>query len=134
MKNRTFFVSNSSSCSFIISVSNKENEPCPTCGRRDPDFIDFIANMSGEYGGDDTGIRAIGLENISSKFCEDIGYYDMDKKEKDRWNDLLGKVKDEEAAGNRVALISISYHDDITNDEFFTQTNNGKVKKLWSDH
>ena len=46
MKIRQGFVSNSSSSSFILEIISDENEACPHCGRKDPDFIDLLDKQS----------------------------------------------------------------------------------------
>ena len=50
MKAREGFVSNSSSTSFIVAV-RKDINACPHCGRKDPDILELIEQMS--YTNDD---------------------------------------------------------------------------------
>jgi hypothetical protein len=63
MKIRTGFVSNSSSSSYLIKI-NGVSEPCPTCGRKNINIIDYIRNF-------DNGETGIKYENKTS-ILEDI--------------------------------------------------------------
>jgi hypothetical protein len=53
MKIRNGFVSNSSSSSYIIKIA--DSEPCPTCGRCNPNIVDHIQNRT-YYCDDETGM------------------------------------------------------------------------------
>ena len=59
MKIRMGFVSNSSSSSYLIKI-NEISKPCPTCGRKNINIIDYIYNFDNKK----TGIRYRNKEDI----------------------------------------------------------------------
>ena len=100
MKIRNGFVSNSSSSSFVIAIS--ETNKCEHCGRSDMDILDLV-RRSEEYGCD-TCIAAEGKEEVIKHLSE---WYESDK--------YIKKIKDFDDNDKQIALVEISYHDDVLN-------------------
>lgn len=69
MKIRQGFVSNSSSSSYIIKVT--DSEKCPTCGRQTPNIVDHIRNGN-VYNG--SCIERENKQSILDSISEDISY------------------------------------------------------------
>lgn len=133
MKIRNNFVSNSSSCSFILAF--KCNEKCKHCGRGDPDLADFLRSRSNNYCySDDTELYAEGFENVLEYVRNDLSEYVSDRE--DFISDIekqIGEVMAEHSDWNFIAC-SVSYHDEITNDMIREKSENGSLIKIWSDH
>lgn len=104
MKSRTGFVSNSSSSSYIVAF--KSAEPCPHCGRRDPDFLEML-DKSHIYC-DDNEVDAVGMENIIANSTE----WDSDEYKEKRIADLTELLSPYNKDDFVLAYFSISYHDD----------------------
>ncbi len=105
MKTRNGFVSNSSSSSFIIALKSNNN-PCPTCGRKDLDFLDMIKKVN-PYS-DDNKVDAVGEEEILHYYKREAFYYDDNS-----INELKAKMDKYSDKEWKLAAISISYHDEI---------------------
>ena len=69
MKVRTGFVSNSSSSSYVIKLI--KSEPCPTCGRSNPNIVDHIQGRSYYYD-DETGVDYDSKEAVLKDIAADI--------------------------------------------------------------
>lgn len=121
MKIRSGFVSNSSSSSFIVAV-NKVAE-CPHCKRSDSNFLDFVERIGDITDCECTRINARGADAVI-EWWRNLGGDD----------ELVDKIKSIEASGREVGAFCISYHDNITNDEWYKQRHTGAVEKIWSDH
>jgi hypothetical protein len=134
MKIRSGYVSNSSSSSFIIAVKKELCVVCPTCGRKDPDFIDYVEKHSNDICGDETRVKAIGSEKIIDYIRDNWYSYDDSSEEEKKRKSLIKALKKAEKDGKRVALVEIAYHYEDVNEEYQIQLNNGSIEKLWSDH
>jgi hypothetical protein len=139
MKIRSGFVSNSSSSSFIIAVNNVEK--CSHCGRGDPDFIDFVEKMTTSTGCDDTQVYKTGAEEIKQYFTNEYGtwyesgkYNSTEEYVQAQYGDAFDEMEANELSGKRVAYISISYHDEITNNEFAKQVDSKAITKIYGGH
>jgi len=108
-KIRTGFVSNSSSSSFIIAIS--ETNKCPHCGRSDVDILDLVRRSS-YY---DNEVTAEGKEEVIKHLSE---WYESDK--------YIKKIKDFDDKDKQIAMIEISYHDDVLNN-LITESNNIEI-------
>lgn len=89
MKIRQGFVSNSSSSSFIVSISENK-KPCPTCGHVEKNIVDYFRS------GEDTYVRAEGKSSVIS-YVSDWGY-------NKKFFDKIEKAID--SCGTDVALVS----------------------------
>lgn len=108
MKTRNGFVSNSSSSSFIIAVAN--GEPCEHCGRSDPDIIDMIERV--ENYDFETDVDAVGKENVIAYMKENWWCYEDEMTEENiQLIEAIKNVPDDK----KVALVSVSYHDEFLN-------------------
>jgi hypothetical protein len=123
MKIRSGFVSNSSSSSFIIAINDKMCT-CPTCGRRDKNIFDIIErNSSGYY--DETRVKAVGAKEVIDYITDN--WYDSERNK-----ELIEKIKAAGDAGKYIGLIDISYHDELSNDEYNSQLERGVIEELYS--
>ena len=100
MKQRNGFVSNSSSTSFIIAITSSNK--CKCCGREDLDILSLIESTS-NYGSNDNHVDAVGKEEVIKHIQEN--WFESDKSKK--LIEKINLVDDTE----KVALISVSYHD-----------------------
>jgi hypothetical protein len=120
MKNRIGFVSNSSSTSYIVAF--KQGEPCPHCGRRDPNLVDwFEKQASGSYS-DDTAIEETTKEGI---FHEIEDWYSGED------NERLEEIKRDINSYSdewQIMMIKISYHDSVTKTILDNMVAAGNVK------
>ena len=129
MKIRNNFVSNSSSCSFILAF--KCNEKCKYCGRSDPDLADFIRSKFNNYYDNGTQLHAEGFENVLkyvrnvlSEYDGEDFIFDIEKQ--------IGEIMSKHTDWNLIAC-SVSYHDEITNGMIWEKLENGSLVKIWSD-
>lgn len=137
MKTRHGFVSNSSSSSFILIVD--KGDECPHCKRKDVNFIDFVERVSDYNSSDSTRLYAKTADKVIEYVNNQILYYRCDdevenKKIGKTWDKIFKKVKKAESDGKEVCFVSISYHDDITNNELSIQLENKNIEKVWGDH
>jgi len=102
MKIRTGFVSNSSSSSFVIAVDKNINK-CPHCGRSDMNILQLIEKAS--YYNSDNNVVAEGKDDIIKELAS---WYDDDKS--------IEKIKKYDDTDKTLALVEVSYHDDVLND------------------
>ena len=101
MKSRKSLVSNSSSSSFIIAFAQNESCPCPTCGRKDPDLLEFIERASRTH--HNTEIQCEDFievieeiqESYSTIHSDDNDYIIRMHKEKTDLIDHITKIVDE---------------------------------------
>ena len=98
MKQRKGFVSNSSSSSFIILIS--EETKCPHCGRSDKNLISLI-DRNNNY--EDTYIKEKGKESII-KYIEE-NWYDT--------HDVIRTLNYLDVGNKDLILLAISNHDDV---------------------
>lgn len=70
MKIRQGFVSNSSSSSFILEIMT-DTEACPTCGRKDANFVDLV-ERGGNWCSDDTHMSKYDKEEVLQEIEEEI--------------------------------------------------------------
>jgi hypothetical protein len=104
MKKRKGFISNSSSSSFIIAIT--ESKPCKHCGGSNVDILS-IFNELGNHGSCESCVDAKGKEE-TIKHINQTWFSDNTKK------DILDKIN--KIKGKTVAAISVSYHDDFLQD------------------
>ena len=101
MKIRSGFVSNSSSSSFVIGFNM--NEPCPHCGRKDPDIISLIENASDRN--DDNNVEVLGFDKVM-EYLEGNAYpYGVPEIDDVRSYHVTHP-------NDTVAIVNISYHDE----------------------
>lgn len=158
MKTRNGFVSNSSSCSYIIKINN--SEACPTCGRRTPNIVDHIRNRNSWD--DETSMQYDSKEDILADIDAEILDYRkrMEKYSIMKPNEVPAEYiqwgikrtaeqlmedthKDLEHLFDRRRLIEsiegevygigISYHDDYTNQIFQEGVSDGSIEVI-EDH
>jgi hypothetical protein len=129
MKTRNGFVSNSSSSSFIVAVK-QHSDACPTCGRRDPDFLDMVEHMGNSDGYETTKLHHRTAQDIWEKGEESRGYQPQNRGK----SPLFGVMVDAEHKGYKVAEIEISYHDTSTTEMMSQMEATKNLIVLWSDH
>jgi len=112
MKNRSGFVSNSSSSSFILAIP-KENskQVCPTCGKSQTVTIEEIKRKLDRSSYEETAWdyhptrEDEAMENLES-------FMWIDKDEENPWEqDIKEYIKDHD-----ILMGSVSYHDDYSSD------------------
>jgi hypothetical protein len=119
MKIRNGYVSNSSSSSFVIAIDNGNNKVCPTCGRKNLNIIDLIEKeCNRDY---DTKVYAKGVDAVIKYIEENVGYYDDDVNGKKEYNKLIKEIKKEGAKDKEIAYVSISYHNEVLNNEIYSK-------------
>ena len=69
MKIRNGFVSNSSSSSFVVAY--KSGDPCPHCGRKDIDMVEFFDRMDRTYS-DSTHLEHSNFEAVIKEYQDNI--------------------------------------------------------------
>jgi hypothetical protein len=155
MKTRNGFVSNSSSTSFVIAYKN--GEPCPHCGRSDPDWADFFKEKSETFS-DATYLEHRNADEIIHDNLENINrnnleidnlnlrdadgpafsrpeytvsnYQDTLEKENKEYESLIEKVKKSDNEGWTVIKVQVSYHDNETKEIVDNAQDNGTVRIL----
>lgn len=160
MKLRNAFVSNSSSSSFIIEILDKTNEPCPTCGRSDPDLLRLLGegnvndwwNSATRVDNDKQGIIQEHLDEATS-YKEDLdkleGLKDSDRCPLTTWREstvgesrkwrseqlasVTAFIKEIEELTSEVYEISIDYEDQVTMNAVGNMEQNGKLKIIRGD-
>lgn len=155
VKVRNGFVSNSSSSSFVIAILNPSPKLCPTCGRKDPAFIEAIRERNESGYCDDTEIEWEGIEEgikeIQAEIDECQSYVDkykqMDPESQvqpdgsfdwthgeavtsygDDIKQCLERIEEYKKWGEaykRIIGLSVSYHDSAVND--MLSSNNIKI-------
>lgn len=106
MKTRTKFVSNSSSSSFIIAITNKI-EKCKTCGHEEGIKIDDLIDLIENNNNYDTEIAHYELTSETFK-SENTYMEEKDVKE------ITDKI-DNKSADERIMEIKVSYHNAFIN-------------------
>jgi hypothetical protein len=119
MKLRRGFVSNSSSSSFVIAVDKPSK--CEHCGRSDMDILEMIERSGSNGCSDDNDVRTLGKEAVINEISWYLAPVELKKITK-----LINSVSDDK----KVALVSVSYHDDILND---LVKNSKNIKILWGN-
>jgi hypothetical protein len=160
MKIRNGFVSNSSSSSFIVALS--ESEPCRYCGRHDTNILDLIESASA-YNDDNRVIwtdptefleelqqevynNQLDLEKwVDKDHDEDVTYtynggkyytYKVGKLRKwaqdiiDRNTQLINDIQNKISEGKKIVSFLISYHDSTLNNLVQTQIHTGTIEVI----
>ena len=120
MKTRTSFVANSSSTSFVVAISTKERVPCPHCGRTDPDLLDLAERM-GRVFTDDTEVQANGTDATVAYLRANYGTNSEEK--------LAPYIGPDWT----LAVVKVSYHDEVTQSALDSMVRNGYVKVILKD-
>jgi len=153
MKIRNGFVSNSSSTSYTIGY--KDGDPCPHCGRSDPDIVSLIAMYHDVD--DETNIEHATTEDVLSFINNDIQEQQAElnalaDKPDDQKINLFGNyhttvgqqreliasgvngmisIRDDAmnavSRGYKLADIDISYHDNVIRRLFDSMLTNGTI-------
>jgi hypothetical protein len=98
MKQRTGFVSNSSSSSFILAVK-EQMVPCPTCGYHGLSFEEVFKSVP-DYQG---RMHAIGSRSVKEWFLECYGENYWEEKN-------LQQIFDLEEFGHRIYAFQLDYY------------------------
>lgn len=124
MKIRQSFVSNSSSSSYIIAF--KVPIVCKHCGRTDISIIDAIRERDHNS---DNEVVGLGLESVKTIMISDFFGPGCDKEYK------LVMKKIETLKGNEwdLALVKMSYHDEVLKLIFENAVNSGSIKIIYND-
>ena len=132
MKIRNGFVSNSSSSSFIVAVKC-HSDTCPTCRRKDPDFLYMVSHMGDSSGFNSTRVNHRTVQNIRDKWGGFPSYL-PEGRENEEKSSLFELMVDAEHKGYEVAYINISYNDHVTTEMMDRMEETKNVVVLWSDH
>ena len=124
MKTRSGFVSNSSSSSFVLAL--RKTNPCPHCGRSDPNFLDMIRTRGAEIS-DDNMVTSEGIEKVLA----DVKSYLVDPNELTQMRTALKLYSDDEIWV--VASISLSNHDEVLVKLMDELIKNGNAVKIWGE-
>jgi len=124
MKTRSGFVSNSSSSSFVLAL--RKTNPCPHCGRSDPNFLDMIRTRGAEIN-DDNMVTSEGIEKVLA----DVKSYLVDPNELTQMRTALKLYSDDEIWV--VASISLSNHDEVLVKLMDELIKKGNAVKIWGE-
>lgn len=123
MKTRIAFVSNSSSCSYLIKI-NRAPACCEACGRSDPDLVDiFLQLEDSDY---ESGIKT-DPDELKSRLTEMLEWVD----DQELIQDTIKKVV---LGAGRYALLNVSYHNHLAQSMFEEAKRTGQITVLWGDH
>jgi hypothetical protein len=112
MKQRTGFVSNSSSSSFVVAI--KKNDVCPTCHRADDSFLTRFSRDTDDY--ESSRVMADKPEEIVESLKGNYGSdFEEVMGEEGLFRDILKTYIDN---GYEIAYIRLSYYDTGLNNKF----------------
>ena len=125
MKQRNGFVSNSSSSSFVIAIKKSANEPCPHCGRSDPNILGVIENQ--ERQDEDTFIVGTGIGDALA-FADRLSKYGVNT-ETERLKKEIAELGEDWG----FAVFQVSYRDTFLEILLQNEEKAGTIKCLYQE-